>query len=226
MGKIENPSCSECHQLNCYRHDKAYPSFCVTEKTDPAEVEALRAVYAGDTLDGRLARASAEVEGQYYCKITRAEEIMAFAHRIGAKRIGIASCFGLIEETRLYAKALRAAGFEPITVLCKAGSIDKESIGVPDANKIRPGGFEAACDPILQARTMNAEKTELNVIMGLCVGHDSLFTRHAEAPVTTLIAKDRVLGHNPAAALYTSHSYCKRLFDPESLRKLRPDALP
>jgi uncharacterized metal-binding protein len=32
--------------------------------------------------------------------------------------------------------------------------------------------------------------------------------------VTTLITKDRVTGHNPAAALYTSGFYYKRLLNP------------
>jgi uncharacterized metal-binding protein len=31
-------------------------------------------------------------------------------------------------------------------------------------------------------------------------------TRHAEAPLTTLTTKDRLLGHKPAAALCTPHS--------------------
>jgi uncharacterized metal-binding protein len=48
-------------------------------------------------------------------------------------------------------------------------------------------------------------------VVGLCVGHDSLFFRHSVAPVTVLVAKDRVTGHNPVAALYTSHSYYRRL---------------
>jgi uncharacterized metal-binding protein len=218
--KVEDPSCSECAQYNCYRHDKQYPSFCVTEEADPALVEETRRAYAGDDLDGRLARAAAEVEGRYYGRISRCEEIVAFAHRIGAKRIGIATCFGLIEETKLFVKILRLGGLDPVTVLCKAGSVDKESIGVPGELKIRPGTFEAACNPILQAKTLNAEKTDLNVIVGLCVGHDALFTRHSEAPVTTLITKDRLTGHNPAVALYTLHSYSKRVLDAERMRAL------
>lgn len=63
------------------------------------------------------------------------------------------------------------------------------------------------CNPILQAQDLNAAGTELNVVVGLCVGHDSLFYKYAEAPTTTLITKDRVLGHNPAAALYTAKTY-------------------
>jgi uncharacterized metal-binding protein len=67
------------------------------------------------------------------------------------------------------------------------------------------------CNPILQAKTLNEEHTELNVVIGLCVGHDSLFYKYSEAPVTTLVVKDRVLGHNPVAALYQTKAYYSRL---------------
>jgi len=96
-------------------------------------------------------------------------------------------------------------------VCCKAGSIPKEAIGLSDEEKIHPGQFEALCSPIGQAKLLNAAGTGLNVLVGLCVGHDSLFFRHSDAPVTVLVAKDRVTGHNPAAVLYTSHSYYGRL---------------
>jgi uncharacterized metal-binding protein len=217
---IEQASCSECGQLHCYRQDKKFPDFCLTETTDPAELANSRDIYSGDSSDALLARAAAEVEGLYYGKLTRVEEMLAFARRIGATRIGIASCFGLIEETRVFAKILRLGGFEPITVLCKVGSIDKGEIGIPDELKIKPGTFEACCNPILQARTLNAEKTGLNIIVGLCVGHDSLFSKHSEAPVTTLITKDRVLAHNPVAALYTAKTYSQRILDAEHLKGL------
>jgi uncharacterized metal-binding protein len=61
---------------------------------------------------------------------------------------------------------------------------------------------------------LNEEKTELNILLGLCVGHDSLFFKYAEAYTTVLVAKDRVLGHNPIAALYTAGSYYSRLMEP------------
>ncbi len=95
------------------------------------------------------------------------------------------------------------------------GSIPKEALGLDDTEKIRPGQFEALCNPIAQAKLLAAAGTELNVLVGLCVGHDSLFFRYSEAPVTVLVAKDRVTGHNPAAALYTSRSYYSRLREPE-----------
>ena len=58
---------------------------------------------------------------------------------------------------------------------------------------------------------LNEEGTDLNVVVGLCVGHDSLFYKYSEAPVTTFITKDRVMGHNPAAAVYQANTYYKRL---------------
>lgn len=221
MSKIENPTCSECKQLHCYRHDARYPKHCLTTALDGAERAELAARYAGaDAEDSRIARAAAEVEGLYYGKINRVEETVAFARRIGAARIGIATCFGLIEETRVLVKILRLAGFETFTALCKVGSIDKSEMGIPEELKIKCDSYEAGCNPILQARLLNRENTGLNIIMGLCVGHDSLFIKHSEAPVTTLVVKDRVLGHNPVAALYTVGSYSGRLLDKERLNSL------
>jgi uncharacterized metal-binding protein len=172
-------------------------------------------LYRGDGEEARVSRAAAEVEGTYYGKLTRVEEIIAFANRIEAKRIGIATCIGLIEETRVFSKILAAHGLTSYSVLCKVGSLDKTEAGIPEELKIAQGGHESLCNPVMQAKLLNAQKTDLNVIVGLCVGHDSLFIKHSDALVTTLITKDRVLAHNPAAALYTAGFYYKRLFSPE-----------
>lgn len=208
-------SCSECGAYNCYQRRKTFPAFCLTEAADPRQAKEAQQAYVGEGLDARIAQAAAEVEGRFHGKLTRVEEIVAFARRLGARRIGIATCLALIEETRVFAKILRAKGLEPFSVVCKVGSLDKTEIGVPEEWKIRPNSFEAICNPVLQAKLLNAHGTELNVIVGLCVGHDSLFLRHAEAPVTTLITKDRMLGNNPAAALYTCKGYYSQLLKPD-----------
>ena len=205
-------SCSDCGVPNCYREEKKYPDFCLTEAVEPAELDGIASQYRGDDLDARIARASAEVEGTYYGQLTRVEETIAFANRIGAKKIGLATCIGLSEETRILVKVLKINGLEPYSVICKIGAVDKSEIGIEDEFKIQKGSHESMCNPILQARLLNEQKTDLNVIIGLCVGHDSLFIKYSDAPVTTLIAKDRLLAHNPAAALYTSGFYYKRLF--------------
>jgi uncharacterized metal-binding protein len=153
--------------------------------------------------------ASAEVEYEGYCKWTRVQEIMEFAKKIGARKVGIANCIGLINEARIFARILRANGFEPYAVICKVAGQAKSSMGIPpQCEEIGP----AMCNPILQARLLNQAGTDLNVVIGLCVGHDSLFYRYSEAYVTTLVTKDRVTGNNPAAALYTAGSYYKKKF--------------
>ena len=219
MSNKNKLSCSECFLLNCYRHDKHFPGFCLTETIEPGKIQKTKEQYTGKEAD--LARIAAVVEGTYYGKLTRVEEAVAFAYRINAQKIGIASCIGLIEETRILTKILRTAGFETFTVLCKVGSIDKTEMGVPEELKLSRGSFEASCNPILQAQLLNEEKTDFNVVMGLCIGHDSLFFRHSEAPATVLVVKDRVTGHNPAAALYTAKFYSKRLLDREYLKTLK-----
>jgi uncharacterized metal-binding protein len=158
-----------------------------------------------------LAQAAARTEAAGYCQETRVEEVMSFAQRLGVNRLGIASCVGLIREARLLQDIFVANGYEVFSVCCKVGSIPKEEIGLTDQEKIRPGQFEALCNPIAQAKLLNEARTGLNVVVGLCVGHDSLFFQHSDAPVTVLVAKDCVTGHNFVAVLYTSHSYYRKL---------------
>jgi uncharacterized metal-binding protein len=161
----------------------------------------------------KLALESARTEAAGYCRTTRIEDTMDFARRLGAERLGIAHCVGLMREAKLARDIFIAGGFQVHTVCCKVGSIDKEKIGLQDAEKVRPGGYEALCSPVGQAALLEKVGTQLNVVIGLCVGHDSLFFMHSKVPTTVLIAKDRVLGHNPVACLYTSHSYYRRLVE-------------
>ncbi|MCL2893778.1 DUF1847 domain-containing protein [Brenneria tiliae] len=205
-------SCTECNFLNCQSQDSEFPRKCLTtapESDDLLQVSLAR--YADDEQVAKIMHASAQVEGQYYGQLTRVEEIIVFAKKIGARKIGIASCAGLIRENRIFADILRANGLQAFGVLCKVGAQDKCNVGIDDQDKIQPGQYEAMCNPLMQAELCNKEKTDLNVISGLCVGHDSLFIKHSVAPVTYLIVKDRVLAHNPIGALNTSHSYYKRL---------------
>ena len=196
----------DCGTQNCKFKDRTYPDFCLTTNLSEEDAQWAAERYDEDR-NHEIMVASAEVEYEGYCKWTRVQEIMEFARKIGAVKIGIANCIGLVHEARLFAKILRANGFEPYSVICKVEGRAKTSVGIPE--KCEEIGA-AMCNPILQARLLNQAKTDLNVVIGLCVGHDSLFYRYSEAYVTTLVTKDRVTGHNPAAALYTSHSYYKK----------------
>lgn len=119
---------------------------------------------------------------------------------------------GLIQESKIFEKVLKANGFEPYGVICKVGAKDKSVLGVREEDKVRPGQHESACNPIMQAKLLNRENTDLNVICGLCVGHDSMFIKYSDAPVTYLVVKDRVLAHNPVGALYTNGLIIREFF--------------
>lgn len=171
----------------------------------------VRTSYLEDDELRRMAVESARTEAAGYGRSTRVEEIMDFARRMGWRHLGIAHCIGLMQEARAAREIFLAGGFEVSTVCCKVGSIDKEDVGLADDEKVRPGEFEPLCSPVGQAALLDEAGTDFNVVIGLCVGHDSMFFANSTAPVTVLVAKDRVLGHNPVAALYTSHSYYRRL---------------
>jgi len=162
----------------------------------------------------KLAHASALVESKGYMKWTRVEDTMEFARRMNFAKLGIACCVGLAEEGRILTDILESSGFQVTFVFCKTGGVPKEELGLKDSEKVRPGTFEPICNPVAQALIMNKAKTELNIIVGLCVGHDSTFIKYSKAPVTVLVAKDRVLCHNPVGALYAAKGYYKhKLYD-------------
>lgn len=138
---------------------------------------------------------------------TRIQETAEFARKMGYRRLGVAFCAGLHDETRVLVDILQAQGFDVVSVVCKVGATPKEAIGLRDDQKVRVGEFEPMCNPIAQAAILNAAHTEFNVLVGLCVGHDSLFLKYSDALCAVLVAKDRVLGHAPAAALHTASSY-------------------
>ena len=209
-------SCIDCAVSNCNLMDKTYPEFCLTTHMDEKVLADAMACYAEGTEDRKIAQVSATVEHDGYMQWCRVEEIIVFARRMGYKKLGIATCVGLLFDARTLAKILRNHGFEVYGVACKCGTQKKDDVGCdPSCNELGVN----ICNPVLQAKLLNEEKTDFNIVMGLCVGHDSLFYKHSEAPITTLVAKDRVLGHNPVAALHQAEFYYKRLMeDSEELK--------
>ena len=231
MSEETSVTCSKCSTVwknhgttNCWSGDPASappkPGNCPSDTYDEV-VQQSFAEYCGDSEDARIAFVAARVEGLCYQPVpgsdavnarwTRVEDTIAFAQLMGYKKIGMATCIGLLDESERLAKILTAQGFEPVSVCCKAGSIDKMELGLAETDKVRPNTFEPACNPIAQAEICNRMGTDMNIIVGLCVGHDMLFNKHSKAPVTTLIVKDRVTGHNPIAVLYGQNFYYKRL---------------
>jgi len=141
-------------------------------------------------------------------------EIIEFAKRMKYRRLSLAFCVGLRREAKTVHEIFEGHGFDMISVVCKAGSIPKDMLGLSEEEKIVPHTFESMCNPILQALLANHYESEFNVLLGLCVGHDSLFFRYAKAPCTVLAVKDRLLGHNPLAAVYQYDGYYRYLKSP------------
>ncbi|MCB6365411.1 DUF1847 domain-containing protein [Intestinibacillus massiliensis] len=185
------------------------PNNCPCRETDM--VEWSKAQYVGE--DKKIADAAVQTEYEGYCKRTRVEEIMEFATNLGIHHIGIAHCIGLKQEAGIAYKIFTANGFKVDTVSCKAGTFSKKELGHEQYQINKE--WEGSCNPIGQAKFLENAGCELAVVMGLCVGHDTLFLKNCNLPVTYLVVKDRVLGHNPVQALYLSESYLRfKLYPP------------
>ena len=208
--KYQNLSCVDCGKARCINPEQL-PDYCLTARI-PAEVKADAMAQYERPENRAIMAAAADVELTGYGKWPRVQEVIEFAKRMGYKKIGIATCVGLLSESRMLAKILRSHGFEVFGIGCKAGTVLKTDVGIDEKNNAVGCNM---CNPILQAKMLNHAGTQLNVVVGLCVGHDSLFYKYSEATTTTLIAKDRVTGHNPASPLYTAESYYGRLFGEE-----------
>ena len=206
----EKKTCVDCGILNCKTRDREYPEFCLTAELSEETIEKVSSLYE-DEENRKVSVISAQIENEFYLRYTRVEEVVEFASRMGYRKIGIATCVGLIDESRVLARILRKNGFEVYGAVCKIGSFLKSGVGVAQEDITRTGAV--MCNPIMQAEVLNQAETDFNVVMGLCVGHDSLFYKYSKALVTTLVAKDRVLAHNPAGALYQAKAYYKKLLE-------------
>lgn len=127
----------------------------------------------------------------------RVDEIIAFCRSMGWQTVGVAFCIMFAKEARTLTAQLEDAGLQLVPVCCKVGGVDLPALGVDVVCDVKG----TACNPMTQAALLNAQQTDLNIALGLCVGHDLLFAKHAEAPVTTLVVKDRALQHHPLSGL-------------------------
>ena len=175
MAKDSVPACAECKTKDCRQGKDCF-----------AKANQHRQLYKKSI--AKLHKASSAIEARYYCEKTRFGEIILFAKELGCQKIGLAFCIGLSEEARIIDEIL-SKHFEVVSVCCKVCGIDKKEFDLPQ----------------IQAELLNHAESELNIICGLCVGHDAIFAKLSEAPVTTLIVKDRLLAHNSAGAIYSTY---------------------
>ena len=145
----------------------------------------------------------------------RIVEIVEFARRMGYAKLGLIFCGGLAKEGAMMQEILETNSFTVVSIMCKAGKMPKSAYGLTREQQLdMTREAETICNPKFQALLANKAKVDFNILLGLCVGHDSLALKHLKAPTTVLAVKDRLLGHNPLAALYMYDTYCRYLKKP------------
>lgn len=204
--------CADCHQIGCKKSDLTKTMTCCPSKNEA--VQARAAELYKEEENHLIALTAGKVEAEGYGRLCRMEEIVLFCKRAGYKKIGLVFCMGLHREAETVNKILMHHGFDVVSVICKNGAMPKSSVGMTDADTLSGCAQEVMCNPIGQALLMNEEKTDFNVLLGLCVGHDTLAIKYMEAPCTVLAVKDRVTGHNPLAAIYMANGYYNKKFFP------------
>lgn len=224
MAKKQYPRCAQCPVQVCggwgrnvdegpLSAEKA-PAFCPMKLVPEMITEALTEYDKPEISEFARLASLQEFEcyepapGGMRTTIPRVEELVQFAGKCGYQRLGLAHCGGLANEARILTDILENQGFEVASVCCKVGAVPKERIGIKGEEKIGgPESWESMCNPITQAEVMNRLNVDLAIMLGLCIGHDTLFIKYCRVPVTVIAVKDRVFGHNPLAALYLSGSF-------------------
>ncbi len=203
--------CAKCTVIRCGAPEKnaKLPSFCVTKNYPDLIKESIEKSMTDEAQAVHLAWSHLEERiGKDRYSRTRLEEVIAYAQNRDVKKIGIAHCISMRYEAKLLTNILEDNEFEVISVCCLAGEVTREDVHIESK-----GVF---CNPVMQASVLNRESTQLNILLGLCVGHDSLFIRHSDADVTPLVVRDGQLGNNPAVALYLSAGPWKGKFKKKS----------
>jgi uncharacterized metal-binding protein len=172
--------------------------------------EHIAGIYRGENLN--FASKASYIEATHYMKAPRIREVIEFAKAMEYKKVGVAFCVGLSREAEIV-HSIFEKDFEVYSVCCKVCGIPKKRF---DFKPVSGDPSETMCNPAGQAEVLNGKRTDLNLIVGLCIGHDIVFTKLSNAPVSTLVVKDRVLAHNPCGAIYSR--YYLRGLDPDLVK--------
>jgi len=193
-GQIESQiNCLECEDRKCLRGEHCSIASIWEEGASPAGTQ-------------NILESAIDIACESERKLCRLAELVYFCLDMGYRRLGVAYCTDLMQPASILSGGLQRF-FKVFPVCCKVGGIRLDAAQVHTG----PGGRSAgqiatACNPSGQAAVLNSLDTDLNVIVGLCVGADCIFTRESHAPVTTIFVKDKSLANNPIGAVY-SHYY-------------------
>ncbi|MGI6176299.1 MAG: DUF1847 domain-containing protein [Christensenellales bacterium] len=202
--------CAKCGLRTCRGESTDYPAGCPC--LDEQTRERVNQRFKEDEENLDIFQASMRLDAQAKGTYPRIMETLCFAKELGVERVGLAFCVGLAKEADTVTRVFEHHGLTVDSVVCKCGSFKVDEFGMSNEALNRRGN-EAVCDPVGQALWLEKANTQLNVVLGLCVGHDTLFFKHSAAPVTVLAVKDKVLAHNPLGAVYMADNfYRSKLF--------------
>ena len=123
--------------------------------------------------------------------LSRMEEIIEFAKRMSYQKLGIAYCYGMEKQAKAIETLLINEWFDVSAVSCSVGGLKQSEVN--SASCI----YKVSCNPLGQAEQLNAEKVDLTLVVGICMGHDILLNRNLGMDFTTLVVKDRKFNHAP-----------------------------
>lgn len=182
---IPEHSCVDCTTRACLRGG-TFPAFCTTQKLEQQQIDDAKAGYEADDEATAIMQVATRLSDECMHKQwPRIRATVEFAKRMGYQRLGICTCIGFVAESHQLADRLRKEGFEVFGVACKIGQIPGSEIGFNE-----PDTTTFTCNPLMQAQLLNDAKTNLNIVLGLCIGHDIVFSKYSDAPVSTFMTKD------------------------------------
>lgn len=204
--------CSSCVSQACILGNKTLPEHCPMRL--PGYDESVRQIYAQSSV------ASQQIATQTLCgtkkerdAFPRLKLLIEYCKKMDYHKIGIAFCCMVFDEMNQLSRILRKCGFEVVSVCCLNGgtNITEHDVPLPEVT-IGPG-FDPACNPVGQARLLNAQAADFVIVCSLCAGHDSLAFRFCQAPCTLLSVKDVAMDMCPLNALKLYQKY-PEIMDP------------
>lgn len=176
-------NCTECNSKNCLTNNPC-------EIKTSSNINVSRSLYSEDIETSNIYQVTSEIPKN----IPRIEEVRLFIEKMKIKRVGVAFCKGLQNEAKEIFEFLNSNNeTEFFSVICAYEDINK-SLANSEAES---STCKITCNPLGQAGLLNDLNTQINITVGLCVGHDILFSKYSKAPVTNLVVKDRVYKHKP-----------------------------
>lgn len=187
-------NCALCHENGCYKRDlsKTLKNCPTVNKKD--KIDNIDLLYLEEE-NKKIAKVSADVTMNNYGNKSRLKETIEFCQQMGYKKIGLAFCYKVKDEAFELLKIFNSFGFEVVSVMCKVGSVERDLVDADNNNK------PPMCNPIVQAKFLNEQNVDINIIFGLCVGHDILFTKYCDGLITTFAVKDRLYDNAPVEAI-------------------------